>query len=100
MSTVQLHRILQLLAFAIWFGVPALLISYVHRFRLFTGAASFLVLGAAYFSFISPQSLPFGHLSAWLVIGWLHSFAYAGLIARIQHRFRRADALAANDTNA
>ena len=97
MNTPITRSTLELLALGVWFTVPALLISRCYRFRVLVGTISFWLLGALYYLFVSPPRSPFAPGSEWLIFGWISSFLYATLIARVQTKLRRAETLAATN---
>jgi len=86
---------LELLALGVWFTVPALLISRCPRFRVLVGTIAFWLLGALYYISVSPPRSTLDPGGQWLIFGWVSSFLYAALIARIQTKLRRAEDLAA-----
>ena len=86
---------LELLALGVWFTVPALLISRCPRFRVVVGTVAFWLLGALYYIFVTPPRSALDPGGQWLIFGWISSFLYAALIARIQTKLRRAESLAA-----
>ena len=95
MNNPMTRSTLELIALAVWFTVPALLISRCHRFRVLVGTISFWLLGALYYIVVSPPRLALDPGGQWLIFGWISSFLYAAFVARIQTKFRRAENLAA-----
>ena len=88
MKATELHSTLSLLAVAVWFVVPALLVARLPRFRVVAGTLSFWFLGAVYYGVVSPPDSPLSPVEGWLVLGWLHGFVYALLVQRIHTKLQ------------
>jgi len=88
MEATELRSLLSLLAVAVWFIVPALLVARLIRFRILSGTLSFWLLGAVYYGVVSPPDSPLSPVEDWLVLGWLHGFVYAALVRRIHTKLQ------------
>ena len=88
MKATELHSLISLLAVAVWFVVPALLVARLHRFRVLAGTLSFWLLGSLYYGVVSPPDSPLSPVESWLALGWLHGFVYAALVRRVHTKLQ------------